>query len=261
MNEQTATETISPERLARALVRYYNEDIVPAMVEEFDSWGFDKETLAKSNDAFFLFLVLSAYDRQPYTRSGAYDRVWAADPGTVRRLIEDARLHRVSTIQEIAPERLETLLRHMLFGRLSLAGDGRLRYAETFKDVARQAAELREYTVNCKNTFEVASLHWRFDQIHGVAATIAAKLVKYLLREIDIGQVSPADFPTSIARHLIAEQHVRRALERLDQQYSRAYVSSLWGELEKLEDTFAIDALFYADRHNEGKIPRRFLMV
>jgi len=59
-------------QIALALVRFYRGEVIPDVVSEFESWGFEKQRLRESDDDFFAFSALASYDRQPFTFKGGY---------------------------------------------------------------------------------------------------------------------------------------------------------------------------------------------
>ena len=250
---------------ANALVRYYRSEVIPDLVEEFDSWGFDRTNLATSDDTFYLFVVLASYDRRPFTYKAGYEAIWSEDPGSVRRLLESKRLHRRATVLSLSPEELRAILEGLIFttSGLRLAYDRKQRtpgvteYGRTIREIAEQTPALRESCLGAATEYDVASLHYQFDQIHGIGPTIAAKLVKYLLREMAIGEVGPSAF-ASVAPYLLPEYHNSAVIQRLRSHPSDGFPQHLLNELKTLGDPLAIDGLFHADRYHSGTIPAQY---
>jgi hypothetical protein len=259
-----STELEVPQ-IANALVRFYRVEIIPDMVSEFESWGFEKERLQASDDDFFCFCALGSYDRQPFTFKGGYQAVWSEDPGSVRRLLESKRLLKHARIQGLAEEELRTLLSSLVFGPWRLAHDrkrpgaGGTDYARTLKGLAEHTAELRGLCTAAVSEWDVASLHYRFDSIHGIGPTIAAKLVKYLLRDLQLASVEPENFGRLVP-HLLQEYANSPLLKRLSPNSPQTLGRRLQAEVAKFGEPLAIEAIFYADKNYDGRIPNRFMI-
>ncbi|HEV8480523.1 MAG TPA: hypothetical protein VGR66_06980, partial [Candidatus Eisenbacteria bacterium] len=125
--------------------------------------------------------------------------------------------------------------------------------------LADLTAELRGLCTSAVSEWDVASLHYRFDSIHGIGPTIAAKLVKYLLREIQVADVAPENF-SRIVPHLLHDFQGSELMKRLAPNSPQTLGRRLTAEVAKLGEPLAIDALFYADRVYDGKIPGRFMI-
>lgn len=252
-------------QLAAALVRFYRQEVIPDLVSEFESWGFEKEGLRDRDDDFFAFSVLASYDRQPFTFKGGYEAVWSEDPGSVRRLLESKRLLKYSRVLALSEDELRAILSSLVFGPWRLAydrkrhGAGGTDYARTMRGIAEHTPELRNLCVSAVSEWDVASLHYRFDSIHGIGPTIAAKLVKYLLREIRVAEVAPENF-ARITPHLLQEFHNSAMLKRLAPNSPQTLGRRLIAEVAKLDEPLAIDALFFADKNYDGRLPNRFLI-
>lgn len=258
----TGGELEVPE-LASALIRFYSEEVIPDQVSEFGSWGFEKEELREKSDVFFEFVVLASYDRQPFTFKGGYEAVWSEDPGSVRRLLESRRITKLHTVNAISEEDLRSHLTGLVFGPWRLAHDrkrqgaGGTDYARTIREIAEHTEELRTLCVQAVSEWDVASLHYRFDDIHGIGPTIAAKLVKYLLREIKVADVESENF-SRIVPHLLQEYQNSGMLKQLAANSPQTLGRRLQAEVAKMGEPLAIEALFYADKHYGGKLPGRF---
>jgi hypothetical protein len=262
----TATSgEIEVPQIALALVRFYRGEVVPDVVSEFESWGFEKQALRDSDDDFFAFCALASYDRQPFTFKGGYEQVWSDDPGSVRRLLESKRLLKHARIAAMSEEDLRQTLRGLVFGPWRLSydrkrpGAGGTDYSRTLRGLADLTAELRGLCTSAVSEWDVASLHYRFDSIHGIGPTIAAKLVKYLLREIQVADVAPENF-SRIVPHLLHDFQGSELMKRLAPNSPQTLGRRLTAEVAKLGEPLAIDALFYADRVYDGKIPGRFMI-
>jgi hypothetical protein len=258
----TGGELDVPE-LGAALIRFYREEVIPDQVSEFESWGFEKEALRNDNDSFFEFTVLASYDRQPFTFKGGYEAIWSEDPGSVRRLLESRRILKLHTVSAISEEDLRAHLTSLVFGPWRLAfdrkkqGAGGTDYARTIREIAAHTEELRTLCATAVSEWDVASLHYRFDDIHGIGPTIAAKLVKYLLREIQLADVEPENFQR-IVQHLLQDYQNSAMLKQLASNSPQTLGRRLQAEVAKLDEPLAIEALFYADKNYGGKLPIRF---
>jgi hypothetical protein len=264
MSSPTAPGELDVPQLGAALVRFYRQEVIPDVVSEFESWGFEKARLRERDDDFFAFVTLASYDRQPFTFKGGYEAVWSEDPGTVRRLLESKRLLKHTRVLALSEDELRAILSSLVFGPWRLAydrkrhGAGGTDYARTIRGIAEHTPELRELCNSAVSEWDVASLHYRFDSIHGIGPTIAAKLVKYLLRELQLAEVEPENFQR-IVPHLLHEYQNSEMLKRLAPNSPQTLGRRLVAEVAKLGEPLAIDALFYADKNYDGKLPSRFL--
>ena len=258
----TGGELDVPE-LSAALLRFHREEVIPDQISEFESWGFEKEDLRERDETLFEFTVLASYDRQPFTFKGGSEAVWSEDPGTVRRLLESRRILKLSTVKALSEEDLRSHLTGLVFGPWRLAHDrkkqgaGGTDYARTIREIAEHTNEFRTLCVSAVSEWDVASLHYRFDDIHGIGPTIAAKLVKYLLREIQVANVEPENF-SRIVPHLIQDFQNSTMLKQLSPNSPQTLGRRLQAEVAKLGEPLAIEALFHADKNYGGKLPERF---
>jgi hypothetical protein len=262
----TATSgEIEVPQIALALVRFYRGEVVPDVVSEFESWGFEKQALRDRDDDFFAFCALASYDRQPFTFKGGYEQVWSEDPGSVRRLLESKRLLKHARMLAMSEEDLRHTLHGLVFGPWRLSydrkrpGAGGTDYSRTLRGLAEHTVELRGLCTSAVSEWDVASIHYRFDSIHGIGPTIAAKLVKYLLRELQLAEVASENF-TRIVPHLLHDFQSSELMKRLAPNSPQTLGRRLTAEVAKLGEPLAIDALFYADRVYDGKIPGRFMI-
>jgi len=263
-NTATSGEVDVPQ-LAGALVRYYRQEVIPDAVSEFESWGFEKEALRERDDDFFAFVSLASYDRQPFTFKGGSEAVWSEDPGSVRRLLESKRLLKHTRVLALSEDELRALLSSLVFGPWRLSydrkrhGAGGTDYARTIRGIAEHTPELRNLCVSAVSEWDVASLHYRFDSIHGIGPTIAAKLVKYLLRELRLADVETDNFQRIIP-HLLQEFQSSAMLKRLAPNSPQTLGRRLIAEVAKMGEPLAIDAVFFVDKNYEGRIPTRYMI-
>ena len=249
--------------LASALTRIYREEMIPDRASEFESWGFERDDLKTKNEAMFEFLVLASYDRQPFTFKGGYEAVWSEDPGSVRRLLESRRLLKMSTIKTLSEDELRGHLTGLVFGPWRLShdrkkqGSGGTDYARTIRELLEHTEEFRTLCTAAVSEWDVASLHYRFDSVHGIGPTIAAKLVKYLLREIRLAEVDPANFQR-IVQHLVQDFENSTLLRETGTNSPQTLGRRIQAEVSKIGEPLAIEALFYVDKEYDGKLPERF---
>ncbi len=264
LSSSPAPSELDVPQLAAALVRFYRGEVIPDAVSEFESWGFEKDRLRERDDDFFAFVTLAAYDRQPFTFKGGSEAVWSEDPGSVRRLLETKRLLKHQRVLALSEDDLRALLSGLVFGPWRLAfdrkrhGAGGTDYARTIHGIAEHTSELRDLCATAVSEWDVASLHYRFDSIHGIGPTIAAKLVKILLRELQLAEVEPENFQRLVP-HLLQEFQSSPMLRRMSPNSPQTLGRRLVAEVAKLGEPLAIDALFYADKNYDGKLPSRFL--
>ena len=99
------------EQIAKFLIKKYNEEKLKVLVKEFEEWGFTKEKLINDKKTLFKFLVLIAYDRQPFDRPNYYT-VWdKGDPESVHNVLERNGLFNLAKIRQLSVEEIESLLR------------------------------------------------------------------------------------------------------------------------------------------------------
>lgn len=228
------------------------------MIDEFSLAGFTKNELLKDRVSLFRMIIIAAYDRTPYTRgSGGYENIWEIyDKGKgVPTLLASVGLWSINEVINTPPSEISSRLSQITLGGLAMDFDGEFtRFSKTLLDSASLIADpfWRELS-EAKQPNEIDGIFLQFTGITGIGDTISAKLVKYLLREIAIGQALPKDFPMTVAWPLVQEYHARGAAAKL-QSLNPNLVPLTAGILLQKDDAFAIDALFFLQRQHQHEL-------
>jgi len=244
----------TPTQIASFLIRKYNEEMVEGMIEEFEGWGFSKEKLAKDKGTLFKFLVLVAYDRQPFDRPDYY-AVWDKnDYNSVYNMLERNGLLNLDKIRKSTEEEIEFLLRKCVAHGYHLHNSNPknerigTKFAKTIKQISEKIDDVMNTLLNLKSVSDIIRLHRKLCTIHGIKETIAAKFIMYTVRELGIGNVDPSQLEP-VAFFLFGEWHNQKWARRLED-------SSLGGReglseqvVEHLkEDPMALDYFWQLDR-------------
>lgn len=242
------------ELLADELLRVYQSEQVPAMVESFASAGFTRTALQQDPVRLFQMLVTAAYDRRPFTpAAGGSEVIWGMGRRTesIPRALESLSLFTPVGVRSLSEETIHRQLDGQIFFGRSLASDGdSVRFARTLLDLARLIErDLHAQMLRAQTAQDVQSLYNTLIGVHGIGDTIGAKLIKYLLREIGAGRVPTSDFPLMVVWPIADEYHANEAVEHLSVKLDRSLVPLAIGLLLKRGEPFAIDALFYLHRH------------
>lgn len=255
--EPTTASSQRAERIVEKLIAVYREQTVPEMVREFEGWGFPAHALRDQWELLYVFLVLAAYDRQPYTRAGGYERIWADEPGSLRRVLGDKGLLDPHEITAAKVEAIEPALADARYGGLSLQTDrgagstqGTL-YARTLKEVGTAVLGLHSRVLNAKSGADAEVLFRLFDDIHGIGPTIASKLCKYLLRELRLGDVPPSQL-ARCAQPILGEYHNSDGYRKLALSFGEGTMGEVLESLAQSADPYAIDAIFFINRFLGG---------
>lgn len=253
---QRAT-AVAAERLADRLLRVFQNEQVPEMVEEFAQAGFTRRTL-RERDALFRMIVIAAYDRRPFTQAmGGYEAIWeiGGQAQGVPSHLGSSGLWTVEDVLATAPQDLAQRLARLLLGNQTMASDGHFtRFERTLRDVARavQRGLLQELR-QAETPEAIGRAFERLTTIHGIGDTIAAKLIMYTLREIGIGRATAGVFPLNVTWPLVQEWHASGAIKQL-YDLSPALVPLAAGVMHQHGDGFAIDALFYLHRNHPQRL-------
>ncbi len=244
------------ELLADKLIATYREEQVPLMVENFTSAGFTRAQLVRDEDKLFQMLVVAAYDRRPFSgAAGGYEVIWGIRTrrGSIPDALERLGLFTPEAVLAKSREELAERLRGETYHGESLATDGaKVEYARTLVECASVVESgLRARLAKAETAEDVASIYKNLTTVHGIGDTIGAKLVKYLLREIGVGNVGPGCFPLSVVWPITQEYWVDDAVGKLGARVDVVLTPLVMGLLLKHEDPFAIDALFYLQRYHE----------
>jgi len=225
------------------------------MIKDFSEAGFTKEFLTKSPEKIFIMLLTAAYDRRPFTgAAGGYEYIWGIrgkERGLPLRLLSLGLSNPVQ-VGNLPRTEIKRILKEEMINGYPLDSDGYVDYSKTILDVAFASESLHEMFTKARNPKDASMLYHKLNQIHGIGETIAAKILKYLLREIAIGNIEPHAFPLSVVWPLVDEYHNEQAIIRL-RKIGSDVVPLTMGLLLQKGDPFAIDALFYFNRYE----PRR----
>jgi len=242
--------------LADKLIATYRNEQVPLMVDNFTSAGFTRAELLDDEDKLFQMLITAAYDRRPFSGAArGYEVIWGirTRTGSIAETLDRLGLFTVEAVLGKSKEELAERLQGESYHEQSLATDGgKVEYARTLVDCARLVESgLRTQLANAETAEHVASIYKNLTTVHGIGDTIGAKLVKYLLREIGVGNVPPGCFPLSVVWPITQEYWVDDAVDKLTARVDVTLTPLVMGLLLKAEQPFAIDALFYLQRYGE----------
>jgi len=243
--------------LADELVSTYRNEQVPLMVDNFSRAGFTRDNLTGDEDKLFQMLVTAAYDRRPFSgAAGGYEVIWGIQrrTGSVAEALDRLGLFTLQGVLARGAEALEERLGKKTYHGEPLAQvDDKVEYARTLVQCARLVdTGLRTKLAEAECTEDVASIYKDLTTVHGIGDTIGAKLVKYLLREIGVGNVQPDCFPLSVVWPITQELWVDNAFSKLTARVDVTLPPLVMGVLLENGDPFAIDALFYLQRYREG---------
>lgn len=244
----------TPKQIASFLIRKYNEEKVEGMIEEFELWEFSKEKLAKDNKALFKFLVLVAYDRQPFDRPDYY-AVWDKnDSNSVYNVLERNGLLDLDKIRESTEEEIELLLRKCVAHGYHLHNSNPknerigTKFAKTIKQISENIDDVMRILRNLKSVSDIIRLHRKLCNIHGIKGTIAAKFIMYTVRELGIGNIGPSQLEP-VAFFLFGEWHNQKWARRLEDPSLGGRRGLLEQVIEHLkDDPMALDYFWQLDR-------------
>jgi hypothetical protein len=244
----------NPTQIASFLVRKYNSEKVKAMIEEFEAWGFTKESLVEDRGNLFKFLVLVAYDRQPFDRPDYY-AVWDKDNrNSVCSVLEQAELLNIDKVRNLSEKEIELLLRKCVAHGYHLHNSNPksermgTNFAKTIKKISETTDDLMHALPRVQNSTDTLRLHRKLCTIHGIKETIAAKFIMYTVRELGIGNVSPSQLEP-IAFYLFGEWHNQKWAKRLENPVLGGRNGLVEQVMEQLkEDPIAVDFFWQLDR-------------
>jgi len=244
----------SAEQIARFLIRNYNEEKVKGIVEEMEGWNFTKDSLTKDKNNLFKFIVLVAYDRQPFDRPD-YFSVWErSDPDSVYSVLERNGILDLEKVRKLSEQEIDAILRKCVAHKLHLHNTSMkneaigTRFAKTFKDIAQNIEDISESLSNVRSGLDVMRLHQELCKIHGIKQTIASKFVMYTVRDLGIGNVSPSELDL-VSGHLLGEWHNQKWAKRLEDPSLGGRRGLLKEIVQHLKsDPMAIDYFWTLDR-------------
>jgi hypothetical protein len=243
----------SAEQIASFLIAKYNSDKVPEMREEFRSWGFTKESLCTDRKTLFRFLVLIAYDRQPFDRPD-YNAVWdTTDRDSVRSVLGEAGLLEIDRIATLSEGEIKSSLAKCVAHGCHLHntnpfGAVGTDFSKTIKMVSQITDEVMKTLPKLQTALDIFNLHRRVCTVHGIKETIASKFIMYTVRELGIGNVPHSQLEV-IAHYLFGESHNKKWKQRLEDPTFGGRTGLLEQIMEKMKsDPIALDYLWELDR-------------
>ncbi len=244
-------QAIIAEELSVLLLETYQHKHFPQMKSDFAGAGFTRDSLINSPEKLFMMIVTASYDRRPFTGEvGGYEYIWGfkAKEASLPNRFERIGLSNPDEIKALNRDEIRDKLKAELVKEIALDGLDRVDYSKTFIDVSTYTSSLHELLLKAKTPNDVTTIFNNINQIHGIGDTIAAKLTKYLLREIAIGEIQPNSFPRSVVWPLVNEYHNEKALIKLS-RVGPDVAPLAMGLLLMKGDPFALDALFYLNRY------------
>ncbi|EEG79134.1 hypothetical protein [Dethiobacter alkaliphilus] len=249
-------QALIAEELSQLLFETYQEKHLPQMVKGFGSAGFTRATLVQSPANLFLMLVTATYDRRPFTgAAGGFEYIWGIkdrEQGIPARF-KAMGLAEPTRVSKMSQSDLQAFLAREYIGDYTLDGVSKVSYAASLLSAAEIVDSLHKRCVQVKSSVDASDFYIELTKVYGIGETIAAKLSKYLLREIAIGEITPIDFPLTVVWPLVMEYHNDQAIKKLRQLGDDVVPLSL-GMLLQKGDPFAIDALFYMNRQEPVKL-------
>ena len=248
------------EELARLLIETYHSKHLPQMVDNFATAGFTKEKLSKDLKCIFLMIIVAAYDRRPFTgAAGGYEYIWGINnkQRSLPTRFTNIGLSEPSKIINTSSETIRDILAGEKIAEYSLLSHDNIDYSRTIYDAAITSEDLLDMVLKSKIPKDVVKIYNSLMSIHGIGETIASKLVKYLLREIAIGKIESGVFPLSVVWPITNEYHNEKSILKLKKLGSDV-VPLTMGVLLHEQEPFAIDSLFYLNRH-EPRIIDEFI--
>lgn len=249
---------MAAELLADRLLDIYQNEQVAEMVSQFAAAGFTRSALVNDTDALFRMVVIAAYDRRPFTAgAGGFENIWEMRRGAdgVPSKLQRVGLWSAGRVLALSPAEIRERLARLRLGGLAMDSDGgNTHYAQTLSDAARLSRSGFAERLRQANTPQaIGKIFNDFDDVHGIGETIAAKLVKYTLREIDVGRARPEHFPLSVAWPLVEEWHAAGGVGKLN-SLSHDLTPLTAAILLQRGDIFAIDGLFYLHRNHSWEL-------
>jgi len=224
-------------------------------------WRFTRDSLTKDKNNLFKFLVLVAYDRQPFDRPDYY-AVWErSDPESVFSVLERSGILNLEKVRKLTEQEIDAILRKCVAHKLHLHNTNLkneakgTKFARTFKDIVENTDDIFENLSNMQSGLDVMRLHQKLCKIHGIKQTIASKFIMYTIRDLRIGNISPSELDL-VSTHLLGEWHNQKWAKRLEDPSLGGRKGLLEEILEHLKsDPMAIDYFWTLDREycSKGK--------
>ncbi|MDA8335425.1 MAG: hypothetical protein M0Z41_10640 [Peptococcaceae bacterium] len=250
------TQAFAAEELSSFLIETYQTKHLPQMVNDFSQAGFTKELISKHPQKVFLMLLVAAYDRRPFTRAaGGYEYIWGmrGNKGGLPARFSSIGLSDPFQVKNLLQEEIRKRLKREMINHYPLDSADYVDYSKTLLDAANSSEIVFDLLLKAEDSNDIVNIYNVITHVHGIGETIAAKLIKYLLREIAITNIEPRYFPLSVVWPLVDEYHNKIAIEKLRKIGSDVVPLSM-GLLLQKGDPFAIDALFYLNRYDPGML-------
>jgi len=245
-------KNLNADQIAHFLMRKYDEKSKGGVLD-LQKKGFNAESLTNDKNNLFRFLILIAYDRQPFV---PYEIVWEKDdPKSAFSVLDRNDVFDLEKIERISEDDLGSILKRCIIRKnLHLHNTNPknerrgTKFVRTIKDIAQRIDEIRNLLRNVKSGLDAVRLHQKLCEIHGIKSTISAKFIMYTVRGMKIGNIKLSELDL-IAKDLLGEWHNRKWVKRLEDPFLGGRKGLLKEIMSKLkEDPIAIDYLFTLDR-------------
>jgi len=245
---------ISTAEVGRAFLNIYQ-------AKDGSGWeqhGFTAENLGEDQEKLFQFLILVSYDRAQFGRyeliinpqiENSIHRVLINEPTGIFSLDRLTRKCKEWGSETEAEQHIDMILSRLKANERHLNSVRRNAkkscYAKTFIDCMNSVHIIQEMVVSATCGRDAWRLWRRLQDIHNIGPTIAAKFVKYTLREMHMGNVPQTEL-YHISTFLLAELHNKEFFNRLEK--ARRGITNEIIDYVNSEDPMAIDAAFIIDR-------------
>jgi hypothetical protein len=241
--------------LAEKLIEIYVDGKLPhyAKLNVASPEGFTEERIQNDpQNSLLQMILLSAYDRQPFTRwAGGFEQIAGLNPSkeSLPDILRSAQLFTVAGILCLKEDTIDRILVGCSFYGHHLASYSNVQYARTFKEAAEKVASLLSDIRGARTASDIGALHRKLQSIHGIGTTIASKLIMYTFRESPYfgSSIHPRELYPAV-KPIMGEYHVGNIARVLKERYGQTIIDDILEQLKELGDPFAIDALFYIDR-------------
>jgi hypothetical protein len=241
--------------LAEKLIEIYVDGKLPhyASLNVASPEGFTEERIQNDpQNSLLQMILLSAYDRQPFTRwAGGFEQIWGLNPSkeSLPGILRSAQLFTVAGILGLKEDTIDRILVGCSLYGHHLASYSNVKYARTFKEAVKEIGNLLSDIRGARTAPDISALHRKLQSIHGIGATIASKLIMYTLRETPYfgSSIHPRELYPAV-KPIMGEYHVENIAKVLKERYGQTIIDDILEQLKELGDPFAIDALFYIDR-------------
>lgn len=240
--------------IAQTLIHIYNLHKLPSYYNSFYlPLDLTKKEVEADPNRIYWMIVLAAYDRQPFTIvAKGWEAIWGTkqESDSIRVSLDELGLLNMKRVSALSRNEISSLLKSRKLRGYRIDSDGvNTDYARTITDASHVVKDRRllDLLIEANTPEQVKAIFDLFDSVHGIGPTIASKLVMYTLREIGIGRISPRDLYRAVTP-ILKEYHNIKLVKELERAYGVGFVDAIFECLKKLNDPFAIDALYYIDR-------------